>query len=254
MQLEVYQTDAEVYEAAAAHVAERLAVAARRGNAAVVLPGGRGGRPFMLALAARGEVPWARVDVFFTDECWLPDADPRRTWHVARESLLAPRAVPADRVHPIVVGAHDAASAAATYRALLAGQPALDVVVLELGAAGEIAAVAPGSAAARSTETVVAVDPADVVVEPRVPRVTLTTAGLRAARHVVLTATGATRAAALAAALREPIDVVRRPAQAVLPSPTAAWFVDRAAAEPLLRDARPAPPGAGRGPACQPED
>jgi 6-phosphogluconolactonase/glucosamine-6-phosphate isomerase/deaminase len=131
----------------------------------------------------------------------------------------------------------------ATYRALLAGQPALDVVVLELGAAGEIAGVAPGSAAARSTETVVAVDPADVVVEPRVPRVTLTTAGLRAARHVVLTATGATRAAALAAALREPIDVVRRPAQAVLPSPTAAWFVDRAAAEPLLRDARPAAPG-----------
>jgi 6-phosphogluconolactonase len=158
---------------------------------------------------------------------------------VARESLLAPRGVPGDHVYPIVVDGHDTASAAAAYRELLARQPALDVVVLELGPAGEIAAVAPGSPAARSRETVVAVDPADVVAEPRVPRVTLTTAGLHAARHVVLTATGATRAPALAAALREPIDVVRRPAQAVMPSPTATWFVDRAAAEPLLRDARP---------------
>ena len=238
----MYQTDAEAYEAAAALVAERLVAAARGGHAAVALPGGRGGRAFMLALAARGEVPWARVDIFFTDECCLPDADGRRTLRVARESLLAPRGVPGDRVHAIVVDGRDAASAAASYRDLLALEPALDVVVLELGAEGEVAAVAPSTAAARSTETVVAVDPADVVSEPRVPRVTLTTAALRAARHVVVTATGATRAAALAAALREPVDPVRRPAQAVLPSPAATWFADRAAAEPLLRDARPVAP------------
>jgi 6-phosphogluconolactonase len=242
MQLEVYQTDAEAYEAAAALVAERLAAAARGGRAAVALPGGRGGRAFLLALAARGEVPWARVDVFFTDECWLPEGDARRTAQVARESLLAPRGVPGERVHAIAVDGHEPATAAAAYRELLARVPALDVAVVELGAAGELAAVAPGGAAARSTETVVAVDPGETAAEPRVPRVTLTASGLRAARHVVLTATGATRAAALAAALREAIDPVRRPAQAVLPSPTATWFVDRAAVEPLLRDARPVAP------------
>ena len=240
MQLEVYQTDAEAYEAAAALAAEWLVEAARQGRAALGLPGGRGGRALMLALAGRGEIPWSRVDVFFTDECCLPEGDARRTVSVARESLLGPRGVPADRVHAI--GGEDAASGAAAYGALLERAlgvpPVLDVVLLALGDAGEVAAVMPGSAAAGSRESVAAVDAAEVPTEPRVARVTLTTATLRAARHVIVTATGATRAGALAAAFREPVDPLRRPVQAVLPSATASWFVDRAAAEALLRDAR----------------
>jgi 6-phosphogluconolactonase len=241
MQLEVYQTDAEAHEAAAALVGERLATVARAGHAAVALPGGRGGRAFMLALAARREVPWARVQVFFTDEWCLPEGDARRTAHVARESLLAPRGVPAEHVHAIPVDGYRPVAAAAAYGELLAREAPLDVAVVDLGGGGEIAAVTPGSDAARSTDPVVAVEP-DAAAEPRVPGVTLTVAGLRAARHVVVIATGASRAAAVAAALREPVDTVRRPAQAVLPSPTATWFVDRAAAEPLLRDARTAAP------------
>src|SRR5262249_21490926 len=58
MQLEVYQTDVEVYEAAAALAAERLTAAAAAGRATVAVPGGRGGRAVMLALAARGDLPW----------------------------------------------------------------------------------------------------------------------------------------------------------------------------------------------------
>jgi 6-phosphogluconolactonase/glucosamine-6-phosphate isomerase/deaminase len=69
--------------------------------------------------------------------------------------------------------------------------------------------------------------------------VTLTAVALRAARRVIVSATGGERAAAVMAALREPVDAVRRPAQSVLPSATTSWFVDRAAVEPLLRDARP---------------
>src|SRR5262245_48936760 len=173
MQLEVYQTDAEAYEAAATLVAERLVAAARAGHAAVALPGGRGGRAFMLALATRGEVPWASVHVFFTDEYWLPDGDARRTAHIARESLLAPRGVPAVSVHAISVDGHGPAAAAAAYGELLTREVPVDVAVVELGGGGEIAAVTPGSDAARSTDTVVAVEP-DAAAEPRVPRVTLT--------------------------------------------------------------------------------
>ena len=93
---------------------------------------------------------------------------------------------------------------------------------------------------ARSASTVASVAAAEVAAEPRVARVTLTAVALRAARHVIVSATGAERAAAVTAALREPVDAVRRPAQSVLPSATTSWFVDRAAVEPLLRDARPA--------------
>jgi 6-phosphogluconolactonase/glucosamine-6-phosphate isomerase/deaminase len=151
--------------------------------------------------------------------------------------------VPAERVHAIdLAGAP--AIAAASYGDLLARElgtpPALDAIVLDLGAGGELAAVTPGSAAAQASATVMVVEPGEAAGEPRVARVTMTAAAWRAARLVVVTATGPTRAAALAAALRDPVDPVRRPAQAVLPSATATWFVDRAAADLLLRDAQPA--------------
>jgi len=95
MQLEVYQTDAEAYEAAAALAAERLARVTGSGSASLALPGGLGVRVLMLALAGHGEIVWPRVDVYFTDDCCLPDDDARRTLAVARESLLSPRGVPA---------------------------------------------------------------------------------------------------------------------------------------------------------------
>lgn len=243
MQLEVYQTDAEAYEAAAALAAGCLVTAAGAGRAAVALPGGRGGRALMLALAARGEIPWPRVDVFFTDDLCLPDGDARRAPVVARDTLLSPRGIPSERVHPMETGGPDPVSAAAAYGALLAQAlgvpPVLDLVVLDLGPGGELAAITPGSAAARSPEPVAVVEEREVTTEPRVARVTLTAVVLRAARQVVVTATGAARAGAVAAAFREPPDVVRRPAQAVLPSETVSWFVDRAAADALLREAQP---------------
>jgi 6-phosphogluconolactonase len=245
MQLEVYQTDAEAYEAAAALAAERLArVTASGGHASLALPGGRGGRVLMLALAGHGEIVWPRVDVYFTDDCGLPDGDARRTLAVARESLLSPRGVPADRVHPMLTDGSDAAAAATAYGAhLLAAfgsPPILDVVLVDLAPDGGVAAVTPGSAAAGSAEPVAVVAATEVTPEPRVPRITLTPIALRSARQVIVTATGASRAAAVASALRDPVDVVRRPAQAILPSDTVSWFVDRAAADTLLRDACPA--------------
>jgi 6-phosphogluconolactonase len=243
MRLEVYQTDAEAYEAAAALAAERLVAAAAAGRASVALPGGRGGRALMLALAGRGEIPWGRVDVYFTDEVCLPDGDARRTLVVARDSLLSPRGISAERVHAVIREGEEPASASAAYATLLGvlgTPPVLDLVLVDLGADGGVAGVTPGSMAARSTEPVAAVDAAECTVEPRVARVTLTPVTLRAARHAIVLATGAGRAAAVATILREPPDVERRPAQALLPSDTVSWFVDRAAAETLLRDARPA--------------
>src|SRR5262245_3399501 len=247
MQLEVYQTDAEAYEAAAALAAGRLAATGVAGRASIALPGGRGGRALMLALAGRGEIPWSRIDVYFTDECCLAEGGARRTLVVARESLLSPRGIAANRVHAMVGDGLDVAAAASAYGTLLRDAlgvpPVLDLVVLDLGADGGVAAVAPGSTAARSTEPAAAVDVAELATEPRVARVTLTLVTLRAARHAIVTATGPARAAAVAAALREPADVERRPAQALLPSESVSWFVDRAAADLLLRDARPVAAG-----------
>src|SRR5262249_60153639 len=169
------------------------------------------------------------------DACCAAEGDARRTLHVARESLLGPRGVPAGRVHAIPVDGGDPARAAAAYAEVLARElgvpPVLDLVLLDLGAGGEIAALMPGSDAARSESTVAAIEASPVTADPRVARVTLGAGTLRGASHVIVTAAGSERAGALTAALREPADPVRRPAQAVRPS----------APVPRLR-ARAAPP------------
>ena len=238
----MYQTDGEVYEAAAAYAAERLVEAARDGVVSVAVSGGRAGRALLGALALLPEIPWHAVDVFFTEELCPPTPAGHRALHVARETLLSPRGVAPERVHPIDVdgGVPDAVAAAyETELARVLGVPlVLDVVLLEMGAAGEVAGVAPESEAAHTARAVAVTPAGALLAQPRADRVTLTAATLAAARCVVVTVTGAERGDALAAALREPPDPRRRPAQVVLPSPRAMWFVDRAAAEPLLRDAR----------------
>src|SRR5262249_48696302 len=61
MRLDVYPTDAEAFEAAAALVAEGLRALGGSGALTVALGGGRSGRGVMVALAARGDLPWDRI-------------------------------------------------------------------------------------------------------------------------------------------------------------------------------------------------
>jgi 6-phosphogluconolactonase len=243
MQLEVYQTDAETYEAAAALAAGELVAVGRARTARLAVGGGRGGRGILTAIAEDSKIPWGKVEVFFTDERCVPAADAASNERVARQSLLEHRGVPERLVHALSAERSDPVALALSYEALLEqtlGTDDLDVVLLECGERGEVAGLMPGSNALEAAGKVAAVAVSEVTAEPYVPRVTLTPAALRTARRVIVTACGAERAPALAAALREPIDVRQRPVQLVLPSERVTWFVDRAAADALLRDARPA--------------
>src|SRR5262245_29405019 len=66
MKLDVYQTDAEAFDATATLVAE--AVAATTGPVAVAVSGGRDGRGVLAAIAGRGDLPWGRIDWYLADE------------------------------------------------------------------------------------------------------------------------------------------------------------------------------------------
>src|SRR5260370_830805 len=82
----------------------------------------------------------------------------------------------------------------------------------------------------------------EVAEEPRVARIPLTRPVLAAARHVIVTAVGGEKAAAVAAAVADGADPAGVPAALVHPSERVTWIIDRAAASALLREARPAPP------------
>jgi 6-phosphogluconolactonase len=244
MDLDVYPTDAEAFEATAERAAAALrAAVAARGRAAVALSGGRGGRGVLRALAARGDVPWERIDWWWADERCVPADDPRSNVRLARENLLVPRGIAAAHIHPppVELGEPDriAAAYAAALTAALGDPPVFDLVLLGMGANGHVASLMPKSAALRATAAVAAVPASEVQSDPPVARITLTVPVLRAARRVLVTATGEEKARALASVLTAPDDPERLPAQLVRPSATVAWCVDRAAAAELVRSARP---------------
>jgi len=242
MTLEVYPTDAEAFEATAALAAERLGGAGL--HPTVALGGGRSGRGVMVALAARGDLPWERVEWFLADERCVPAGDTRSNARLAEEALFVPRGVAAARIHLPPVALGDPERVAGAYAATLAGAldpgPAFDLLLLGVGASGSVAGLVPGCAALGAPGAIAAVPAGDAGEEPRVGCITLAPPALAAARHVIVTAVGEESATAVAAALDDGADPASVPAALVRPSPRVTWIVDRAAARDLLRDARPA--------------
>jgi 6-phosphogluconolactonase/glucosamine-6-phosphate isomerase/deaminase len=230
MQLEVYESDAEAIDAAAA-LAETALAEAASARLAVAISGGRSGRAFMLALARRDGMAWSRLRLCVADESPAGETGAVLNRHVLSQHVLEPRGIAGGMGARNAAGDPVAERAAfeAEVEAVAGPQATFDLVVLELGAHGELGVLAPGSA--------VLDDASADVVHGDGGRIGLGPGALRRARRVIVLALGAQCRQALAAAMR-PADGARRPASLVSPSARATWLVDRAAAAVLLRDAR----------------
>jgi 6-phosphogluconolactonase len=200
----------------------------------------------MAALAARGDLPWDRIQWFWGDERCVPPDDPRSNLRLARDTLLVPRGIAAARIHPPPLELGEPAAIATAYAATVASHvpgdpaPVFDVVFLGVGTNGHVASLMPRSDALESTAPVAPVPLAQVTEEPLVARITVTPTVLRAARRVIVAVTGPEKAAIAADVMRAPAEPARLPAQLVRPSETVTWLIDRAAAGELLREAQPA--------------
>lgn len=246
-QVVVHRDKELMARAAAARLITKIVDAqAARGAASVVLTGGRNGNALLAALAqspARDAVDWARLDLWWGDERFLPEGDPERNITQAREALLD--AVPVDpkRVHamPASGGEYgsDADSAAAAYAAELAAAagpedhgavPSFDVLMLGVGPDTHVASLFPEHPGVRETDrTVVGVHGAP---KPPPTRVSLTLPAIRAAREVWLLAAGEDKAGAVALALSAPGEL-QAPASGAYGRSRTLWLLDRAAAAKL---------------------
>ncbi|MFJ2905235.1 6-phosphogluconolactonase [Streptomyces sp. NPDC087212] len=248
-QLVVHRDKELMAEAAAARLITRIVDAqASRGSASVVLTGGRNGNGLLAALAsapARDAVDWARLDLWWGDERFLPEGDPDRNVTQARAALLDAVPLDPERVHamPASDGPYgsDVDAAAEAYAAELARAarpedhgpvPSFDVLMLGVGPDTHVASLFPELPAVRETErTVVGVHGAP---KPPPTRVTLTLPAIRAAREVWLLAAGEDKAETAEIALSGAGEI-QAPAAGAYGRRRTLWLLDAAAASRLPR-------------------
>jgi 6-phosphogluconolactonase len=223
-------TDAAV--AAARLLADLLADRRRRaGVVHIALAGGSTPRHAYDALASLLD-DWHGVHLWFGDERVVALDDPDANARMVQESLIARVDLPAEQIH-VVPTALGATAACAAYDAELMrnlpgdelGTPVLDIAFLGLGEDGHTASLFPGAPGLSPTGSACVV----VTDAPKLPRVriSLTMSVLAAARSRVVLATGAGKAAAVAAALEAPDP--RIPAS-LLPAAHTTFVLDAAAA------------------------
>jgi 6-phosphogluconolactonase len=170
-------------------------------------------------------IDWSRVEIYFGDERCVPPDHADSNYRMARESLLDRVPIPAEQVHR-VHGELAPDEAAREYASVVAGVR-LDLVFLGMGPDGHTASLFPGTPVLDEQAAT-----AVTLFVPRlgVHRVTLTAPLLSAAAQVVVMATGAEKADALARALEGPPGAV--PIQLIRPL-RMLWLVDRTAAAKL---------------------
>jgi 6-phosphogluconolactonase len=237
----VHADPALLAEAAAARLLTRLIDAqADRGEASVVLTGGRNADKVYRAVRdspARDAVDWSRVNFWWGDERFLPAGHPDRNETQARAALLDALPVAPARVHPMPPSdgpdGADPEAAAARYAEELAAAapgtaqlPHFDLVLLSVGEDGHVASVFPEHPSAYETRPVSAVRGCP---KPPPNRTTLTLPALNTGEEVWLLAAGAEKAGAVRMALGG-AGAVQVPAAGVHGVDRVLWLLDRAAA------------------------
>jgi 6-phosphogluconolactonase len=207
----VLATAEEVAEDAAASIAEAL----RGGGRTLVLTGGTSPiRTYQLL--SELDLEWGRVTVLFGDERCVPPLDPESNYRIARENLL-------DRVSPATVHRIPAELGpdfgADLYAEVVIEEAPFDVVLLGVGEDGHVNSLFPGHPALKATGLTAGIHDSP---KPPLERVTMTLEAIRDAQTILIIATGAGKAAAVAMARRgeSPSGMIKN----------ARWLIDRAAA------------------------
>lgn len=206
---------------------------AATGRMRLVLTGGRTSSAVLEAVLqtpARSAIDWPALEIWWTDERYLPHGDPQRNDAIGR-ALLSNLPSGGPVLHG-VAGPDTAASpeeAARWYQRSLPRE-GWDLVLLSLGEDGHIASIFPESPALHNQAAVLAVHGA-----PKDPptRVTLSAAALSDSTEVWVMASGSAKSSAVRLALDPAAGPLQMPVNAIRGRRRTVWFVDAQAAERL---------------------
>ncbi|KTT47354.1 6-phosphogluconolactonase [Pseudomonas oryzihabitans] len=216
-------------EAHAAALAEAVTTALRealaaRGEALLIVSGGRSPVPFLERLA-QAELDWTQVTVTLADERWVPSDDPDSNAGLLRKHLFQGAAAAARFIDLYSPAATPEAGMALTEARLRDALGTPDVLVLGMGDDAHTASLFPGSPGLEE-----ALDPASERlsfpgIAPSAPqtRITLSRAYLSRARQQILAIQGAGKRQVLETALAEG-DELATPIKAFLREPLVVYW------------------------------
>jgi 6-phosphogluconolactonase len=236
----VYSNPAEVARGAARHFVDYAWQSiAKDGQFMVALSGGETPRAMFELLASdefRGQVDWAKVHVFWSDERAVPPTDPESNYGMARREFLIRVPIPQGNVHRMEAEKPSIGRAAHEYEEVLRkyldlddrGFPRFHLIFLGLGKDGHTASLFPGTRVLRQTSRWVSTP---LVTKLNMRRMTLTLPVLDAALRVIFLVVGSEKAQILHAVLQGKADPPY-PAQLVQPRNRGLklFLVDKAAA------------------------
>ena len=188
--LKIIRTKNFVTDAADFILAQAQHALGERNEFRIALSGGNTPRPVYTRLAAIGrDLPWDLIRITFGDERCVPPDDAESNFRMARETLLAPAAVPEQSILRLR-GELDPQTAAQEYQdhldeiAAEGGEPIYrhDLILLGLGDDGHTASLFPGTAALDETIRRVM---ANFVPKFNTWRLTFTFPLINAARHIL---------------------------------------------------------------------
>jgi len=231
--IRIFDNSSELARGAAEHfVTLSNKAVAERGLFFVFIVGGSAPKLLYHLLADsnepfRAQVPWSRIQFFWSDERHVPPDHAESNYRTANEALLSRVPVVNNNVHRILSENANAAEAADAYEQTLVqttGQshPRLDLIFLGLGTDGHTASLFPGSEALHETKRLVA---APWVEKLKTHRITMTLPLLNNGASVVFLISGVDKAEIVGEVLDGPKEY---PAQAVKPAAgELLWLLDR---------------------------
>jgi 6-phosphogluconolactonase len=239
----VYADPAEVARGAARHFVDYAWQSiVKDGHFMVALSGGETPRAMFGLLASdefRGQVDWAKVHVFWSDERAVAPTNAESNYGMARREFLIRVPIPEGNVHRMEAEKPSIGRAAHEYEEVLRkylelddrGFPRFHLIFLGLGKDGHTASLFPGTRVLRQTSRWVSTP---MVTKLNMRRMTLTLPVLDAAMRVVFLVVGSEKAQILHAVLEGKSDPPY-PAQLVQPRNRGLklFLVDKAAAAML---------------------
>ena len=170
-------------------------------------------------LLAQINLPWNKVDVFLGDERWVDESDELSNSNMIKNSLLSIPPGKFSKFHPIVTTKYTSPQDSAdNYHNYLekffnASPPVFDLILLGLGDDGHTASLFPGSSSLKVVNKW-----ATISEGMGLPRITLTSPVLSAAKKVIFMVSGSNKKQALSRLL-DPQELSNRtPAKLVQPN------------------------------------